>query len=253
MRSRSTINRRYGWVPDFPDGRDKLVWFRAITLPKVVMLNPMFGPVYDQGQLGSCTANAIAGAIDYERRRQGMPYLYPSRLFVYYNERVIEDSVSTDAGAMIRDGFKTINQQGACAESLWPYDVAQFATQPPAACYSQAMHHETLVYSSVAQDSAQMKTCLAMGFPIVVGFTVYDSFESDAVAASGIVPMPAPTESVLGGHAVCCCGYDDNRQVWLLRNSWGTDWGQKGYFTMPYAYLLDTNLADDFWTVKLEQ
>jgi C1A family cysteine protease len=136
---------------------------------------------------------------------------------------------------------------------MWPYNIAQFATKPSAQCYTAAASHKAIQYQRVARNLSQMKGCLASGYPWVLGFTVYDSFESAQVAKTGIVPMPGPTEKVLGGHCVVAVGYDDSQQAFIMRNSWGTGWGMKGYFTMPYAYLLDVNLSDDFWTIRLVQ
>lgn len=95
-----------------------------------------------------------------------------------------------------------------------------------------------------------MKGCLASGYPFVFGFSVYESFESQAVAQTGIVPMPSPNEQLLGGHAVLAVGYDDEQGRFIVRNSWGKDWGMEGYFTIKYDYLLNDNLADDFWTIR---
>ena len=106
-------------------------------------------------------------------------------------------------------------------------------------------------YQRVAQNVNQMKGCLASGYPFVYGFTVYESFESKNVAKTGVVPMPASGEKILGGHCVLAVGYDDSQQRFLARNSWGTDWGLQGYFTVPYAYLTDPNLSSDFWTIRL--
>jgi len=250
-----SIPRKYGWVPDLPDHRDHKYSAPAPPgkLPPKVDLHGLCPPVYDQGDLGSCTANALAAGVDYERRKQNLPLLSPSRLFIYYNERVLENSVSSDSGATLRDGMKTIAAQGVCAEPLWPYDPAKFADHPNAACYTVARRHRTLAYSAVAQDVTQMKGCLASGYPFVFGFTVYESFESDAVAKTGKVPMPGADESAIGGHAVLAVGYSDASQRFLVRNSWGPAWGINGYFTIPYAYLANPDLADDFWTIRLEQ
>jgi C1A family cysteine protease len=177
----------------------------------------------------------------------------PSRLFIYYNERVIEDSVGEDSGAMIRDGIKSVAKQGAPHEALWPYVIKQFRHRPSKAAYSDAHKHPAVVYQRLVQDTHQLRGCLAAGFPFTFGFTVYTSFESDAVAKSGTVRVPARKEKVLGGHAVLAVGYDDAKAHFIVRNSWGADWGMDGYFTMPYDYLLDANLSDDFWTVKLVQ
>ena len=247
-------NRSYGWIPDLPDHRDHLYAApRLAALPPKVDLHTLCPPVYDQGQLGSCTANAVAAAIDFERHKQKLQFLSPSRLFIYYNERVIENTVDSDSGAMLRDGMKTVNTQGACAETLWPYAIEKFSDRPAATCYTAALQHRTISYLRLAQNLAQMKACVASGYPFVFGFTVYDSFESDTVAQTGKVPMPAADESVLGGHAVLAVGYSDASQRFLVRNSWGPAWGINGHFTIPYEYLTNTNLADDFWTIRLVQ
>jgi C1A family cysteine protease len=247
--------KRYGWVPDLPDARDYMyaapVEMMA-KLPSKVDLRPNCPPVYDQGQLGSCTGNAIAGAVQFDREKQKLkPDFVPSRLFIYYGERVIEGTVNSDAGAQIRDGIKVVAKQGVPPETDWPYDITKFADKPPPKAFTDALKDLAVSYSRVAQNLGQMKGCLASGFPFVFGFTVYDSFESQQVAQTGVVPMPASGESVLGGHAVVAVGFDDGQQRFIVRNSWGTGWGMQGYFTIPYAYLTDTGLASDFWTIRL--
>lgn len=244
----------YGWIPDIPDARDRMLQLprKAGALPASVDLRAQCPAVYDQGQLGSCTANAIAGAIEFDQRKQKLadPFT-PSRLFIYYNERVMENSVGSDAGAQIRDGIKSVAGEGVCSETLWPYVEDKFTTRPGAPCYKVARTHPAVDYSRVAQDAGQLKACLAAGFPFVFGITVYESFETDEVAHSGAVPMPQTSETALGGHAVMAAGYDDASQRFLVRNSWGSDWGLGGYFTIPYAYLGDENLASDFWTIRV--
>jgi C1A family cysteine protease len=244
---------RYGWIPDLPDARDRVYQLpkKAGALPPSADLRTGCPGVYDQGDLGSCTANAIAAAIEFDQRKQNLTAATPSRLFIYYNERALENSIDTDSGAQIRDGIKTVASQGACPETMWPYVAASFAERPPAPCYKYAKMHPALQYARVTQDADQMKACLASGFPFVFGFTVYESFEGDDVAKSGMVPMPGSTETALGGHAVMAVGYDDAAQRFLVRNSWGPGWGVGGYFTIPYAYLTDNNLADDFWVIKV--
>jgi len=246
------MKRNYGWKPDLPDQRDYTYRVMApITLPSKVDLTPLCPPVYDQGQLGSCTGNAIAGSIEYEqiKKKDPKPFI-PSRLFIYYNERVIEKTVNQDSGAMIRDGMKAVSTQGACNETTWPYIISKFKTKPSATAIKEGLKYLAKVYSRVPQDLNSLKQCLAAGDPFVFGFTVYTSFESDTVAKTGVVPMPAKNETVLGGHAVLCVGYDDSIQRFIVRNSWGTNWGMKGYFTIPYAYITNNNLADDLWVIK---
>lgn len=255
-RPKRTKNQRritgYGWLPDLPDGRDFLFGARRpqpAALPSVIDLRASCSPVEDQGQLGSCTANALAGALEFLEVKDKVPFSDLSRLFIYYNERVVEHTVKTDSGAMIRDGIKTLAAQGVCGETLWPYVISRFAVKPSAACYAQATRHEITSYERL-QTLDEMRACLAAGYPFVFGFTVYETFESAAVAKTGIVPMPGPAERTLGGHAVCAVGYDDQEKRFLVRNSWGPGWGIGGYFKMPYAYLESRNLSDDFWTIR---
>jgi C1A family cysteine protease len=257
---------RYGWKPDLPDQRDysyAVPQSVAKSISASVDLRAQCPPVYDQGGIGSCTANAIAGALEFDMIKQGLEDFTPSRLFIYYNERSMEGSVGSDAGAFIRDGIKSVASQGDCPESMWTYDAtpaqsdgtfppgAKAATQPPQTCYDNAIHHKALNYQSVDRNLADMKGCLASGSPFVLGFTVYESFESADVARTGDVPMPGAGEKILGGHAVLAVGYDDEDRVFICRNSWGPAWGDAGYFYMPYAYLLDDNLSDDFWTIRV--
>jgi C1A family cysteine protease len=246
-----------GWIPDLPDQRDYMYaapFERGAVLPTSSDLRSGCPPVYDQGQLGSCTANSIAAAIQFDRMKENLsPIFVPSRLFIYYNERAMEGTVNTDSGAQIRDGIKSVGNQGACTEDVWPYDIAQFQVQPSDPCYQEGLQHRAILYKRVVRDIKQMKGCLASGYPFVFGFTVYESFESDAVAQSGHAPMPGPGEKVLGGHAVMAVGYDDSQQWFIIRNSWGTEWGMEGYFTLPYDYLANDNLADDFWTIRIVQ
>jgi C1A family cysteine protease len=244
----------YGWVPDFPDGRDLLYAAPPTALdqlPKRVDLRPKCPAVYDQGQLGSCTANAIAGALEFDQMKQRLDDVFtPSRLFIYYNERAIEGTVDSDSGAMIRDGIKTVAKQGACPEKSWPYKIGKFTKKPNRACYSEAKKHQAIRYLRVSQTLGQLKGCLAAGFPFVFGFSVYESFESAAVARTGHAPMPKAGEALLGGHAVTAVGYDESREWFICRNSWGPKWGMKGYFTLPYPYLLQPTLSSDLWTIR---
>ena len=249
---------RFGWVPDLPDARDHLYAAPVVhlgNLPGSVDLRPQCpSEIYDQGQLGSCTANAIGAAIEFDQMKQGLSAFTPSRLFIYYNERVMmgDNYVNEDSGAQIRDGVKSVATQGVPPETMWPYDINQFTVKPPDDVYQAALQQRVKSYQRLVQNVNQMKGCLASGFPFVFGFTVYDSFESNEASATGNIPMPnTAAESVLGGHAVLAVGYDDAQQRFIFRNSWGKDWGNSGYGTMPYAYLIDTNLSDDFWTIRL--
>ncbi len=242
----------YGWTPDLPDQRDYL--FGALykipaKVPAAVDLRSQCPPVEDQGNLGSCTANALAGALEFLELKDKVQFVDLSRLFIYYNERVIEHTVNSDSGAMLRDGIKTLAKQGVCTETKWPYVISQFTKKPTAACYKEASDHQITSYQRLLTVN-EMRACLAEGYPFVCGFTVYESFESATVARTGTVNMPKPGEKVLGGHAVVAVGYNDAQKRFIIRNSWGTGWGKQGYFTMPYAYLDDRKLSDDFWTIR---
>ena len=241
-----------GWVHDLPDHRDFL--YSAIRpipakLPASVDLRPSCPPIEDQGQLGSCTANALVGALEFLEIKDKMPFVDLSRLFVYYNERVIEHTVQSDAGAQLRDGIKTLAKLGVCTEKKWPYIIAKFKVKPTPACYKEALQHQITDYHRLTTLD-DMRSCLADGYPFVFGFTVYESFETQEVAQTGVVPMPQRTERMLGGHAVVAVGYDDTQKRFIVRNSWGTGWGMQGYCTMPYAYVANPSLAADFWTVR---
>lgn len=268
---------KYGWRPDLPDQRDYTFAVHPAIAEKARSANGLDdsidlrskcpAEIYDQEHIGSCTANAIAGAIEFCRLNQALEDWVPSRLFIYYNERDIEGTVATDSGAMIRDGIKSVANQGACKEDpTWPYDGRpadpdthvfppdHLAGQTPSqAAYVEAANNKVLEYRSITQNLADMQGCLSEGFPFVFGFSVYESFESADVAKTGMVPMPRSNEQVIGGHAVLAVGYDDGDRVFICRNSWGPGWGDGGYFYMPYAYLLDDNLSDDFWTIRIVQ
>src|SRR4029077_8900320 len=194
---------RYGWIPDLPDDRDHLYAAPPAiltALPPFIDLRANCPAVYDQGMLGSCTANAIGGAIEFDRLKQSLPDFVPSRLFIYYNERVIEGTVNLDSGAMIRDGIKSVASQGVCPEPEWPYIISNFAEKPSAQAYEDAESDRAVSYQSLVQDLGQMRGCLASGYPFIFGFTVYESFESPGVAQTGHVPMPGPSERAVGGH-----------------------------------------------------
>jgi C1A family cysteine protease len=246
------IKRVYGHKADKPDVRDfKFKAPVAVPVPSKVDLSPSFTPCYDQGQLGSCTANAIAAAIEFDQIKENKAFDFmPSRLFIYYNERAMEGTINEDSGAAIRDGVKAVNVNGVCKEALCPYIESAFTQKPSPQAYAEALLHKSVQYASLNNMQINdLKACLAGGFPFVFGFQVYSSFESNAVARTGIMPMPKSYEQNLGGHAVICVGYDDAKKAFLVRNSWGTGWGLKGYFWMPYAYMT-SNKVSDCWTIK---
>jgi C1A family cysteine protease len=235
---------RLGWHRQSRDGRDLLFRPTAVVLPASVDLTQTYSvPVVDQGNLGSCTGNGIAAALAYLQLQEKESMVFPSRLFIYYNERVIENSVSQDAGADIRDGIKSVVSQGYCAEADWPYDITQFATQPSATAYADAIKEEVKTYQAVNVDPNSVMQALASGFPVVVGFDVYSSFMN---APGGDVPMPGSGERLEGGHCFILVGYDQATQRFKFQNSWGSGWGQSGFGTIPFAYLPH---GSDFWVI----
>ena len=244
-----TLNKGYGWKPGLPNIRFPLFSARveAAALPPKVDLRPQCPGVYDQGQLGSCTGNGWAGAVEFLQLKQGLAGFTPSRLFIYYNERVADNDVPTDAGAAISDGAHVVSTQGCPHETLWPYDITKFADVPPQPVFADGLQHRALQVQQVSQDLTSMKEVLVSGLPIVIGFTVFPSFETAQVTATGIVPMPGHHEQQVGGHCVVVVGYDDSDSRFIVRNSWGTGWGLQGYCMMPYAYLTNPRLSSDFW------
>lgn len=214
--------------------------------------HPFMPPVYDQGQLGSCTANALCSAVNFN-----IPQYPGSRLFLYYNERFIEGTTNTDDGAYLYDGVKALKKWGLCKECVWPYDISKFAIKPSHEAYHdndlQPIVKNQIKEFNISNDLISMKFALHNSWLFVVGILIYESFESEHVSKTGIVSMPdIEKENMLGGHAVVCVGYDDSTQMWKMRNSWGSSWGDKGYFYLPYEYLLSTHLASDLWYIKKE-
>eukprot|EP00446_Apocalathium_sp_SHHI-4_P029022 CAMPEP_0177237876 /NCGR_PEP_ID=MMETSP0367-20130122/46229_1 /TAXON_ID=447022 ORGANISM="Scrippsiella hangoei-like, Strain SHHI-4" /NCGR_SAMPLE_ID=MMETSP0367 /ASSEMBLY_ACC=CAM_ASM_000362 /LENGTH=289 /DNA_ID=CAMNT_0018688897 /DNA_START=64 /DNA_END=933 /DNA_ORIENTATION=+ len=250
-------NKKMGWQRDLPDFRDKILALpehNKSKLPPQVDLRPAeHFEIYDQGHLGSCTANAIGAAFHYALVKEGITDFRPSRLFIYYNERAMEGSEGTDAGAMIRDGIKSVHKIGVCSESEWAYDIEKFTVQPPSSAYTQAANEKASEYARVPQTLADMKACINEGFPFVFGFMVFSSFMTEQVKSSGYMTMPSLYDSLLGGHAVTAFGYDDEKKHFIIRNSWGEEWGDKGYFYMPYDYISHPLLVQDPWTIQFVQ
>jgi|SRR5579872_1974688 len=249
-RKNNLATHRYGWNPQLPDRRDHKFSMRAdLALPPLVDLRDQDSPIEDQGQLGSCTSFATGAAIRFGRRKEGLPDFVTSHLFLYYNSRSWY-SKGTDSGATIRDAVKAAANQGDCPETDWPYLIDQFAVKPPARAYLDAKTDRALKYQAIPQNLTAMKNCLAQGLPFVIGISVYESFESDTVAQTGMVPLPKNNEQLLGGHALLCLGFRDKDLQFIVRNSWGSGFGDGGYVYLPYAYLLDSGLSSDFWVIQ---
>ena len=244
---------KFGWKRDLPDHRD----FRfKVSVPKpvppLVDLRHLCPPVYNQGNIGSCTANALGAAFQFEQIKQGKDNFVPSRLFIYYNERAIEGTINEDAGAMIRTGIKTMVKDGVCPETKWKYIESKFKTKPCNCAYNVALDNQVLEYLRISPHTLQgVKECLADGYPVAFGFMIYESFMSSYVARTGIAPTPRENDSPIGGHAVMAVGYDDSMECLIVRNSWGSNWGVNGYFYLPYWYVTTLNASADYWTIRL--
>lgn len=249
-----TIERKYGCRPDTVDQRDRMFVAAPVdasTLPPVFSLSEWAPPVLDQSSIGSCTAHGITAAMRLALVKEGGTDFPMARLQLYFDERFMEDTVASDAGAEIRDGFKTASSKGVAHEDLWPYDVTKFTVAPPQNIYDDAVKNLITQYRRVEIDTNSVKQAIAQGHPVVIGITLYESFESNEVARTGIVPMPLITEKTLGGHCMCVIGYGEKEGYFTVRNSWGEGWGDKGNCYIPYDYIGNKYLGADYWTVEV--
>lgn len=240
---------KYHWVRDKIDSRDHPYQLTNKAQSNVVDLRQYCSPIEDQGNLGSCTGNAIAGAIELLYKRQNKA-LDISRLFIYYYERLLEGTINYDNGAYIRDGIKACYTYGAPLESLWPYNISKFRTAPAQAALVDAAKRKITSYQRAADFNAVIDA-ITSGYPVTIGFSVYSSFDTNTVAKTGIMPYPnVSKEKLLGGHAVLLVGYNKDNQTFIARNSWGTSWGDKGYFYLPFQVIQNTSMSSDFWVIK---
>jgi C1A family cysteine protease len=220
-------------------------------LPSKVDLRGSLPPVYNQYEINSCTANAIAAAMEFDAIKRGLKGVRtPSRLFIYYNERALEGTTNKDTGGQIRDGIKVASAQGACRETEWPYLKSVVLEKPSKVSYSRARRYRAVEYQRMMHNLDHLKSCLASGYPFVFGIKVFTSIQGAAVKKTGKLNMPRKGEKTIGLHAVLAVGYDDKIHRFIVRNSWGRQWGMRGYFTIPYEYLLDPKISHDFWTIR---
>ena len=240
---------KYHWVKDKVDTRDHPYQLTNKTQSNVVDLRQYCSLIENQGNLGSCTGNAIAGAIELLHKRQKRT-LDISRLFIYYYERVLIGTVNYDSGAYIRDGIKVCYKFGAPTENLWPYNISKFRTVPPKEALLDAAKRKVTSYQRAADFKAVIDA-ITSGYPVTIGFSVYSSFDTNSVARTGIMPYPdIKKEKLLGGHAVLLVGYNKNNNTFIARNSWGTNWGDRGYFYMPFQVIQNNKMSSDFWVIK---
>jgi C1A family cysteine protease len=200
--------------------------------------------------LNSCSANALAAALRFDEIKQRRRAPEPSRLFIYFNERVVSKVVDDDVPVSLRDGYRTIATFGACPESMWPYEVRRFRRQPTPACYRAGKRHTAIEYYRIARAISHLCACLASSFPFVFAIAVHKSLLSREVKRTGIIPVPTRRDRFVGGHAVLAVGYDESRRVFIIRNSWGPGWGDHGYGYMPYRFISSSALSWDFWTMR---
>lgn len=255
---RSTIRTEHITRYPFITYRPRKSNFGIGTLPASVDLRGNFPPVYNQGPLSSCTANALLGSYQSALKKSNKPILNLSRLYLYWYERALDRQAQPDQdiGAQIHDGILVLMTRGAPLEDHWPYDPRLVLQKPPDTLNESARINKVLRAEPVAQNLNDLKACLAEGISITCGVLVYPEIESQQVARSGFVPYPWPGTTPIGGHAILLCGYCDKPQdrskepYFIFRNSWGPGWGTKGYGYIPYRYILDGNLTFDFWTIN---
>lgn len=244
-------------VPSRLDGTEKVFTSglqAGVPLPKSINLIPGCSPVTDQKSLGSCVANALgSGLREFLMLKNKQPLIRVSRLFLYYYERLIEGTVDEDAGAEIKSGMIVLKKVGVCPENMDPYDIAKFKEVPTQQEIAEAAKYKIAEYT-LLKSLNDIKKCLAEGYPVAFGMDCYSQFMSEECRKTGVVKMPAPGEKSLGGHCVLAVGFED-RVDWrgggyvLVRNSWGPEFGLKGYFKLSYSYFLK-NLAWDYWTAR---
>lgn len=240
----------YGMRADAVDRHDHLFEARRATaLPRTLSYRDKLPACWDQGEIGSCTGHGVGALIRFRKSR-----FMPSRLMLYLGGRIIERTVKVDAGAEIRDVVKAAAKAGVCDEQFWKYDIAKFDDMPPAEDFIRAKRHQIEEYRRVQIGIDDFRHALCDNGPIAFGFEVPESFEEDgegSIWRTGIMKMPGTRERNVGGHCVAAIGYDDDRKLLECRNSWNTDWGDKGNFWMPYDFASDPDQVSDAWIITV--
>ena len=246
------ISSRFPVCADRFDHRDMRCKIEKTPLKEFVDLRIWASPVEDQLSLGSCTGQAVIGAYELLlRKQQPEKFIDLSRLFVYYNARLVEgdEFVGSDNGAYVRNAIKAAREYGACAEALWPYTIKNFAIAPPVHTYEDAKRRIIKNYYRV-DDVDAMLDALNAGYPIVASMDVYESFDDLETSSDYILKMPQGYDQLIGGHALTLVGYDLQKKLMLARNSFGSDWCMDGYFWIPFAYI--KNYFMDNWIFDIE-
>ena len=248
--SKKTNFKKYGWIRDHSDLRDKTIEFNQYSIFSQIDLRDKFPTIYNQDKLGCCCANAIASVYEYNLNISEKKIFKPSRLFIYFNEREIENTIDSDSGSSIRNGIQAIKKFGIIPEKYWPYNINKFNLKPSNNIYSIASKNKSIKYSRVNQNIDDIRQVLENNIPIIFGFNVYESFENEETRSTGMMSLPNRNEKFLGGQIVVAVGYNDSLKIIIVRNSRGIKWGDKGYFYMPYEYITNSNLSGDFWVIE---
>tara|TARA_B110000977_G_C10996549_1_gene462122 strand:+ start:443 stop:1210 length:768 start_codon:yes stop_codon:yes gene_type:complete len=237
---------KYGWNRDSPDYRDKYIHYNLLLDPENLDLRHKMPGIYNQYSIGSSVANAVAAAYEYNQIQLDDNHIFiPSRLFIYYNTRKIENTIMYDAGAQIRNTIKSINIHGICSETKWNYNPYNLTVKPLDECYRQV---PSIKYYRLHQNIESLKGSLSHGIPFIFGFSVYDNFEK-ITKNNNTLSIPNKKDTYLGGHCGLCVGYDDSKEIFIIRNSFGLEWGDQGHFNMKYEYILNSNLCSDLWVI----
>ena len=234
-------------LPDHRDWNFSTIAPTDIALPPKVSYREKFDWRWNQQNTNSCTAFSTLAAVKYTLRKDTNLDFDPSQLFTYWCTRVMENDPNRDEGAEIRDTFKTLGVNGVAPSKDWPFHNFTVLKRPSPVAFIDAKKELLQGYYAVNQDHVSLKTCLASGYPFVTGIIVFPSLVH---SVNGIVPMPGSNEKPLGGHAVCCIGYDDEKMCYEFLNSWGVEWGDQGCFWLPYAFVENEQYTNDFWMVK---
>jgi len=243
-------DRRYGWRPSPSYCRSRL--YTASSLGGVFDydMRPLMPPVYNQGDTGSCVWQSTSAAMEFLRRRDGLPDFIPSRLWGYYQTRVAEHCVASDSGCTVADAMVVANKMGVPPEDLWPFDPSKVLIAPPDDLLLAAQSDMALAYQVVANRITAILSCFKQGSPVIIGCTVFAGIQSEEAAKTGYIPMPKPDEAPDGGHAMLLVGYQSGPRRFIVRNSWSDAWGDKGYGYLDAEYVTNASLTDELWCIS---
>ncbi len=244
------LKRAYGWLPSKPDHRDRVYRSAPLMGQYDYDLRGSMPEVYDQGQTGSCVWQATSAAMEYLRRHELLSDFVPSRLWGYWQTRVVEGTTSSDSGCTVRDAMKVANAIGVPPEVLWPFDPGKVLVAPPDNCLTAAKTDMAVSYAVVNNNLSEILSCFRQRIPVIIGCSVFSGIQSDGAAATGYIPMPSPDEAPDGGHSMLLVGAQYAKRRFIVRQSWGPGWGDSGYGYMDFEYILNPNLTDELWAIS---